>query len=190
MRRMMPSFSLLPQGLRPQFTARDLVFIGIFAAVIKAASLVIALAGGGMNPLTLILKNFVYAALMLVLLHKVPKPWTLTVAVLITCLVSLMLMGQRILQIPGTLAASFIVEMLVFTLGGYGRTLNLILGVLLLELLTKAVSIGIAYIMLREQPALIIVPLIFVCIGYLGTLGGLVGGVRFVKELRHASFLS
>lgn len=59
---------------------RDLVFIGIFAAVSKAAVLIIALVGGGMNPFSLALKNFVYTALMLVLAHKVAKPWTLTMA--------------------------------------------------------------------------------------------------------------
>ncbi len=176
--------------LKPSFAVRDLVFIGVFGAVIKAASLIIAFFGGGMNPLTLIVKNFVYASLMLVLVHKVAKPWTMTLAVLVTSLVSLMLMGQGVLHTPGALAACLVAEAAVFALGGYGRTVNLVIGILALETATKAVSIGLAYLHYREQPGLLVMPLIIIGIGCIGTLLGLAGGVKFVKELRHASILS
>ncbi len=182
--------SWLPQGLRPRFTVRDLVFIGIFAAVSKAAVLIIALVGGGMNPFSLALKNFVYTALMLVLAHKVAKPWTLTMAVLVSSLISLLLMGQGILHTPGALVTCLLAELLIYVLGGYGRTRNLLAGVLFLELGGKAVSVLVAWFYYREQPGLLLVPLIFVSVGALGSFAGLAGGVKLVKELRHASLLS
>ena len=57
--------------------ARELVLVGVFAAAAKLSSLLIALAGGGMNPVGLIAKNLVYTTLMIVLLTKVPKHGTL-----------------------------------------------------------------------------------------------------------------
>lgn len=176
-------------GFRPCFAVRDLVFIGIFAAVMKAVTLIIAFAGGGMNPLTLFIKNFVYTALMLVLVHKVRKPWTMTMAVLVTCLISFLLMGQGILHTPGALAACLLAELLILLLGGYENTVALVLGVLFMELATKAVSVAISLISLREQPGLILTVLVFVGIGAVGSVVGIGGGLKFVKELRHASIL-
>mgnify|MGYP007091287558 CR=1 FL=1 len=40
--------------------ARELVLVGVFAAAAKLSSLLIALAGGGMNPVSLVAKNLVY----------------------------------------------------------------------------------------------------------------------------------
>ena len=182
--------SRLPEGLRPQFTVRDLVFIGIFAAVSKAAVLIIAFVGGGMNPLLLALKNFVYTALMLVLAHKVQKPWTITLAVLVSSLISLLLMGQGILHTPGALVTCVLVELLIYAMGGYGKTRNLLAGVLFLEVASKVVSMAVAWFYYREQPGLLLVPLVFVSIGALGSFVGLAGGIKLVKELRHASLLS
>ena len=53
--------------------SQELVMIGVFAAAIKLSSLLIALAGGGMNPVTLMLKNLVFTTLLIVLLAKVKK---------------------------------------------------------------------------------------------------------------------
>ena len=39
--------------------ARELVLVGVFAAAAKLSSLLIALAGGGMNPVSLVAKNLV-----------------------------------------------------------------------------------------------------------------------------------
>ena len=182
--------SRLPEGLRPQFTVRDLVFIGIFAAVSKAAVLIIAFVGVGMNPLSLALNNFVYTALMLVLAHKVQKPWTITLAVLVSSLISLLLMGQGILHTPGALVTCVLVELLIYAMGGYGTTRNLLAGVLFLEVASKVVSMAVAWFYYREQPGLLLVPLVFVSIGALGSFVGLAGGIKLVKELRHASLLS
>ena len=61
---------------------------------------------------------------------------------------------------------------------------------LFLELGGKAVSVLVAWFYYREQPGLLLVPLIFVSVGALGSFAGLAGGVKLVKELRHASLLS
>ena len=52
----------------PYWNVRELVVIGIFAAVIKVSSILVALVGGGMNPLTLIMKNLLFTTLLVVLL--------------------------------------------------------------------------------------------------------------------------
>ena len=62
---------------RSYWKSQDLVMIGVFAAAIKLTSLLIALAGGGMNPISLILKNLVFTSLLIVLLLKVRKLGTL-----------------------------------------------------------------------------------------------------------------
>ena len=53
------------------FNCRELVVIGVFAASVKVVTMLIALAGGGLNPVSLILKNLVFTTLMVVLLYKV-----------------------------------------------------------------------------------------------------------------------
>ena len=62
-----------PQWIKRRWEPRELVLIGVFAAAAKLSSLLIALAGGGMNPISLLGKNLVYTTLMIVLLTKVPK---------------------------------------------------------------------------------------------------------------------
>ena len=49
----------------------SLVVVGLFTALSKVISLMIALLGGGMNPLTLFLKNGVATALLVVLVARV-----------------------------------------------------------------------------------------------------------------------
>ena len=75
-------------------------------------------------------------------------------------------------------------------MGGYGKTRNLLAGVLFLEVASKVVSMAVAWFYYREQPGLLLVPLVFVSIGALGSFVGLAGGIKLVKELRHASLLS
>ena len=65
------------QSQTSRWTAQELVVLGVFAAAAKISSLLIALAGGGMNPVMLILKNLVFTTLLVVLLTKVPKSGTL-----------------------------------------------------------------------------------------------------------------
>lgn len=173
----------------PRWLVSELITIGIFAAVIKVSSLAIALAGGGMNPVTLILKNAVFTALLVVLLHKVRVFGTLTLFTLISAVVSLLLMGAGITLLPAMLLAGLLSEALVKVLGGYGRTAALMLGVAMFDLLSKALALGFSWLMMREQPALMITSTVMVTVGYLGSLLGLFGGVAFVKELRHAGIV-
>ena len=91
----------LPDAPRPRYwAARELVAIGIFAAAAKLTSLLIALAGGGMNPATLLLKNLVFTTLVVVMLYKVRKQWTLLLFTTVNMLISLILLGGSVTLIP------------------------------------------------------------------------------------------
>lgn len=167
----------------------ELIVIGIFAAVIKIVSLAIAFAGGGMNPLTLMLKNAVYTILLVVLLHKVRKFGALTLFTAVSGLVSLLLMGSGITLLPAMLLACLVSEGLILLTGGYKSMFSLLLGVAAYDLLTKGLALGMSWLMMREQPELIITVTIMIAIGYAGSVLGLGGGVIFVKELRHAGIV-
>ena len=175
---------------RPRWSTRELVTIGVFATVIKASALMVAYMGGGMNPLTLAIKNCLFVTLMIVLLHKVPRLWTMTLAVGITSLVSLLLMGQAVLHGPAAFVACLVGEGVIWLLGGYGKTRNIVAGVLTAELLTKFLGLTISWLTMREQPGMLITVSIFICIGITGTILGSFTGVRFTKELRHAGIIS
>ena len=66
------------------FNCRELVVLGVFAAAAKVVTLVIALAGGGLNPVSLVLKNLVFTTLLVVLLYKVRKLGTLSLFAVIS----------------------------------------------------------------------------------------------------------
>ena len=53
----------------------------------------------------------------------------------------------------------------------------------------KALSLGVSWLFMRENPALMVMVVPFVVIGYFGSLGGLFSGVRAVRELRHAGII-
>ncbi len=175
---------------KPYWDTRELVTIGVFATVIKASTIMVAYMGGGMNPVTLAAKNCLYATLMIVLLHKVPRAGAMTLAVGMTTLVSLLLMGQGILHGPAAILACLLGEGVIFALGGYGKTRNIVAGVLVAELAAKAAGLGISWMVMREQPGMLVTATAFVTIGAVGTLAGSVTGVRFMKELRHAGIIS
>ena len=50
--------------------ARDLVVIGVFAATAKLSTVLIAMVGGGMNPVSLLLKNVVFTTLLVIMLYS------------------------------------------------------------------------------------------------------------------------
>lgn len=179
-----------PTVPKPYWNTRELVTIGVFATVIKASTIMVAYMGGGMNPVTLAAKNCLYATLMIVLLHKVPRAWTMTLAVGMTALVSLLLMGQGILHGPATVAACLLGEGAIRILGGYGKTYALVVGVLVAELASKAAGLTISWMVMREQPGMLATATVFVIIGAFGTVIGSFTGVRFMKELRHAGIIS
>lgn len=191
-----PVVTAAPRGpslrarLGTHWTTQELVTIGVFTAVIKVSTLLVAYLGGGMNPVTLMAKNGLFVMLMIVLLHKVPRTGTLTLASLITVLVSLLLMGQGILHTPGTLLACGVAEGVILLSGGYTRTRAIVWGVFTLELCAKLLSLAVSWLVLREQPGLLFMVAAFVAVGTVGSVLGLGLGVRFMKELRHAGIIS
>ena len=145
--------------LHQYWSARELVLVGVFAAATKLSSLLIALAGGGMNPVSLIVKNIVFTTLLIVLLTKVRKPGTLLLFTLVSTVVS------RNSQYAPWVAA-----------GVY-------------DFAAKAFSLGVSYLFLRETPAIMMMVLPIVLLGYIGSLMGLWIGWKTVGELKHAGFV-
>ena len=107
-----------PQWIKRRWEPRELVLIGVLAAAAKLSSLLIALAGGGMNPISLLGKNLVYTTLMIVLLTKVPKLWTLTLFTVVSMLVSVLLLGGSLTLLPAALAGALLGELFVVLSGG------------------------------------------------------------------------
>ena len=154
--------------LHQYWSARELVLVGVFAAATKLSSLLIALAGGGMNPVSLIVKNIVFTTLLIVLLTKVRKPGTLLPTALLGALVAegvVLLFGMRNSQYAPWVAA-----------GVY-------------DFAAKAFSLGVSYLFLRETPAIMMMVLPIVLLGYIGSLMGLWIGWKTVGELKHAGFV-
>lgn len=177
--------------LHPQpWSCRDLVTIGVFAAIIKASTILVAMLGGGMNPVTLLAKNCLYVTLMIVLMHKVPRPGTLVLTVTLTALVSLLIMGQGMISAPAVITTALIGEGVIMLLGGYKKTFAIVTGLLCAELFGKAAGLGISWLAMREQPGMLVVASIFISIGAIGCFIGAWTGVRFMKELRHAGIIA
>lgn len=174
---------------RPYWEVRELAVIGIFSALTKVTSLMVALIGGGMNPLTLILKNLIFTALLVVLLFKVRKFGTLMLFIIVNTIFAMLMMGGGFFLLLPMLLAGICAEGLIFLLGGYEKASNLMLGAALYDFLFKAGSLGISWLFVREQPQVLLAAAIMVAIGYLGALGGLFMGAKFVKELRHAAIV-
>ena len=164
----------------------ELITIGTFAALIKISTMLIAIAGGGMNPVSLIGKNVVATALLIVLAYKVRKFGTLTVFVLVSTMVSLLLMGGNMMTIPGMIAAGILCDCLIVLSGGYKKAWALVAGVGLFDLLSRAISLSYSYMLMREELGFFYMGAVIVGIGYFGCILGLPCGIYFVKELRHA----
>lgn len=172
------------------FDTRDLVTIGLFAGAAKAASLTVSLLGGGMNPVTLILKNAVWTALWVILLVKVRKPGVLTLGNIIAALLGVFLLGSTILTLPAVLIACLAGEAVILAVSGFaGRLAAVSAGIIVCEFISKALQIAVTFIVLREQPALLIPGAAIILIGYTGVFLGIYGGIKMIKELRHAGLI-
>lgn len=169
--------------------ARELVLIGVFAAAAKLSSLMIALAGGGMNPVSLVAKNLVYTTLMIVLLTKVPKSGTLLLFTLVGMIVSVCLLGGSLTLLPAALVGALLGELATWLLGGATKPWAPWVAVGVCDLTSKAFSLGVSYLFMRETPALMAMVVPVVALGYLGSVAGLWFAVRTVGELRHAGFV-
>lgn len=169
--------------------ARDLVVIGVFAASAKLSTVLIAMVGGGMNPVSLLLKNVVFTTLLVIMLYKVRQPGTLSLFVIVSALVNFLLLGGNVTLIPPMLAAALVSEAVMKFVKSLGWKGAVFWGVGCFDFLSKGLSLAVSYLMMRESPALMAVVLPIVLIGYAGSLIGLYTGYRSMKELRHAGIV-
>ena len=169
--------------------ARDLVVIGVFAATAKLSTVLIAMVGGGMNPVSLLLKNVVFTTLLVIMLYKVRQPGTLSLFVIVSALVNFLLLGVNVTLIPPMLVAALVSEAVMKFVKSLGWKGAVFWGVGCFDFLSKGLSLAVSYLMMRESPALMAVVLPIVLIGYAGSLIGLYTGYRSMKELRHAGIV-
>lgn len=169
--------------------ARDLVVIGVFAATAKLSTVLIAMVGGGMNPVSLLLKNVVFTTLLVIMLYKVRQPGTLSLFVIVSAVVNFLLLGGNVTLIPPMLAAALVSEAVMKFVKSLGWKGAVFWGVGCFDFLSKGLSLAVSYLMMRESPALMAVVLPIVLIGYAGSLIGLYTGYRSMKELRHAGIV-
>lgn len=169
--------------------ARDLVVIGVFAATAKLSTVLIAMVGGGMNPVSLLLKNVVFTTLLVIMLYKVRQPGTLSLFVIVSALANFLLLGGNVTLIPPMLAAALVSEAVMKFVKSLGWKGAVFWGVGCFDFLSKGLSLAVSYLMMRESPALMAVVLPIVLIGYAGSLIGLYTGYRSMKELRHAGIV-
>ena len=95
---------------RHYWSARELVVLGVFSAAAKLSTLLVALVGGGMNPVSLLAKNLIFTTLLVVMLYKVRKPGTLALFVLVNMLISMLLLGGSVTLLPAMLLAAGILS--------------------------------------------------------------------------------
>lgn len=169
--------------------ARDLVVIGVFAATAKLSTVLIAMVGGGMNPVSLLLKNVVFTTLLVIMLYKVRQPGTLSLFVIVSALVNFLLLGGNVTLILPMLVAALVSEAVMKFVKSLGWKGAVFWGVGCFDFLSKGLSLAVSYLMMRESPALMAVVLPIVLIGYAGSLIGLYTGYRSMKELRHAGIV-
>ena len=169
----------------------SLVVVGLFTALSKVVSLMVALLGGGMNPFTLFLKNGIATALLVVLVARVRKFGVLALYVLVGQVVSFLIAGGGMsMLLPSFLVAALLSDALIAACGGYRRIGAVLAGVALYDFLGRAISMGYSLLHARENMAMVAVAGVFIALGYLGCLFiGLPCGAKFVKELRHAGII-
>ena len=163
--------------------------IGVFAAASKVSTLLIALAGGGMNPVSLMGKNLVFTTLLVVMLCKVRRPGTLVLFTVINILVSMLLLGASVTLLPPMLLGALAAEAAMWPWREKEGAAAPVLGAAVFDAVSKALSLGVSWLFMRENPAMMVMVVPFVAVGYLGSVGGLFSGVKAVRELRHAGII-
>lgn len=175
--------------LKYHWSIQELVTIGVFAAAAKVITMVVALAGGGMNPVTLLIKNLIFTTFFIVMLYKVRKSGTIMLFTFVSLIVSLLLMGAEASTSLGMFMASFIGEFFILLFGGMKNKYAPIIGVAAFDLSYRVLSMFIAYMVMRETPEIVYAVIPIIAIGYLGAVIGLYTGVKAVKELRYAGIV-
>lgn len=181
---------IVSQPYRQRYwSAHELVVIGVFAAAAKVSTVLVALAGGGMNPVTLLLKNLIFTTMLVVMLYKVRKPGTLLLFVGVNLLFSMLMLGVSVTLLPSALAAALLAEAAAAAVGGMQGKFGPLTAVAVYDLTLRCLSLGMSWLVLRESPALLISAVPVVILGYLGAVGGLFTGASAVRELRHAGIV-
>lgn len=175
--------------LKEHWTVQELVTIGVFAASSKVITMVVALAGGGMNPVTLLLKNIIFTTFFIVMLFKVRKSGTMILFTFVSMVISMMLMGAEASMAFGMFMASFIGELFIFLSGGMKKEYAPLIGVAVFDLFYRLLSMFIAYIVMRETPEIVYMVAPVIAIGYIGAVIGIFTGIKAVKELRYAGIV-
>ena len=177
------------KNLKHHWSIQELVTIGVFAAAAKVITMVVALAGGGMNPVTLLIKNLIFTTFFIVMLYKVRKSGTMMLFTFVSLIVSLLLMGAEASTSLGMFMASFIGEFFILLFGGMKNKYAPIIGVAAFDLSYRVLSMFLAYMVMRETPEIVYAVIPIIAIGYLGAVIGLYTGIKAVKELRYAGIV-
>ena len=177
------------KNLKHHWSIQELVTIGVFAAAAKVITMVVALAGGGMNPVTLLIKNLIFTTFFIVMLYKVRKSGTIMLFTFVSLIVSLLLMGAEASTSLGMFMASFIGEFFILLFGGMKNKYAPIIGVAAFDLSYRVLSMFLAYMVMRETLEIVYAVIPIIAIGYLGAIIGLYTGIKAVKELRYAGIV-
>lgn len=180
----------VPHASARRWQVRELVMLGVFSAAAKLSTLLVALVGGGLNPVTLMAKNCIFTTLLVVLLFKIRKPGTLTLFMVVNFIISLMLLGRSFTLLIPLVIASALAEGLMWLSGGQEKPWGPYIGVGVYDFVSKALSLGMSWLMVRENPGMVYLVVPIVLIGWFGSVIGLFFGYKSVKELRHAGFIA
>lgn len=181
----------VPATKKFYWTTEHLVLVGIFSALIRLSSLAIGLVGGGPNPISLFVRNGLTTALLIVLVCRVRKFGVLSLYCLVNIVISFFLSGSvMIFLLPANLAAAILSDAIIAVSGGYKNTLSVLAGVAMYDLFSRAISLSLSFLVMREDPQLVAAGTFMIVLGYSGSvLVGLPAGYKFVKELRHAGLI-
>ncbi|MEI6892232.1 MAG: MptD family putative ECF transporter S component [Pontiella sp.] len=173
------------------WNTESLIVVGLFTALNKVVSLLIALIGGGMNPVTMMLKNGVATALLIVMVSRVRKFGVLALYTLIAQVVSFLIAGGGLITLlPAFLLAGLISDSIIHWCGGYRKLSAVVFGVAMYDLLGRVISLSWSFLTVRENEGMFIFGAVVVGLGYLGCLLiGIPCGIKFTKELRHAGII-
>lgn len=169
----------------------SLIVVGLFTAFNKVISLLIALIGGGMNPFTMLLKNGVATALLIVMVSRVRRFGILALYTCVAQIISFLIAGGGMITLlPEFLLAGLISDGVISLCGGYKELKAVVLGVVLYDLLGRVISLTFSYLTVRESMGMFYFGAGVVAFGYLGCLAvGIPCGIKLVKELRHAGII-
>ncbi|MDR1296976.1 MAG: MptD family putative ECF transporter S component [Deltaproteobacteria bacterium] len=168
---------------------KDLVVIGLMAALARALALMSVFALGGMNPVSLTVRSLIITVLYIVLRHKVRRFGVLVLTVLIGSLTSFFIMAQGIVTLPILLLGALLAEVLIVKVGRESSP-AIILGVALMSLVERGAALLMVSLYFRENMNMIWPAVIMSVPGVVGMVIGCCLAPGFVKELRHASFIN